>query len=403
MTSSWEMERLCATFTLHSRHAQTTRIDRLIPVILRHLQIRNFRNVERAGVTAAERTTLIVGPNGHGKTNSIEAIFVLATLRPLRAARFAELVRWGSETAEVEAEIEVRGVGRTVAVKIEDGARRALIDGKPTRSLEEYFGGISVVAFTPDDLVAVKGSPEARRRLIDRATFNRFPAYLKESREYQRALKSRNKLLRSGANPAELDAFAEPLARSGARLITRRRSLVVELAPRIAEAYQSIAHEETQVGVSYEPAHLPAEAQSEEAVVSALREEIARRTARDVERGFTSVGPHTDDLTLTLKEHSARAFGSQGQQRALVIAMKIAEIENLRSTQNMAPLLLLDDVSSELDPERNRQLMNYLATTQMQVFLTTTDARAVAAAVGPGARYYAVNSGALTETSREAL
>ena len=364
-------------------------------MIFRRIEIRGFRNLDAVELTPSPRSTVIVGPNGQGKTNFLEAVFFLATLKPLRASRLVELIRWGESVATVRAEVETRGAERKISVQVEEGTRRALLDGKPVRDLLEYFGGISVIAFTPDDLDAVKGSPEGRRRLIDRATFNRFPAYLVESRDYQRALRSRNRLLRAGASPGELDAFAEPLARLGARLISRRLSILGEFTPRVARAYRVISREESEVQVEYRASHLTMPVPAEEELVAMLREEIARRTARDVERGFTSVGPHVDDLWLSLNGHSARAFASQGQQRALVIALKIAEIENLQAACGVSPLLLLDDVSSELDPERNGQLMRYLAAAPTQVFLSTTDPRLVARAVGEDAKYYSVQAGSL--------
>jgi DNA replication and repair protein RecF len=175
-------------------------------------------------------------------------------------------------------------------------------------------------------------------------------------------------------------------------------TVLAEIIPRVTRAYRAISHEEAEARVEYHAAHLPEAPTSEEQVAGLLRSEIARRTARDVERGFTSVGPHVDDLGLSLTGHSARAFASQGQQRALIIALKIAEIENLQEACQVSPVLLLDDVSSELDPDRNGQLMRYLAEARTQVFLSTTDPRLVAEAVGRDAKYYVVDAGRLTPT-----
>lgn len=349
---------------------------------LRRLEVTSFRNIARAAIEPSLRTTVVVGPNGQGKTNLLEAIYVLATLKPLRAARFAELVRFGESAALVRGAFANSSASREVAVTIRDGSRSASVDGKAARSLEDYFGGLSVVAFTPDDLGAVKGGPDRRRRLIDRATFNRFPAYLSESRDYHRALRSRNRLLRDQAAPAALDAFSEPLAKLGARLVTRRRTAVDELAPRFRRAYAAIAPGDGEPALTYAPAHLPEAPESEGDLGRAMLREMSRRVAHDVERGFTSVGPHVDDLGVQLGGKPARAYASQGQQRALVIGFKIAEIENLRQVLGRPPILLLDDVSSELDPERNAFLMNYLAESGAQIFLSTTDARLVATAAG---------------------
>ncbi len=369
-------------------------------MLLTRIQVRDFRNLAEASVKPEARVSVVFGPNGHGKTNFMEAIYVLVTLRPLRASRYAELVRFGFAIAQVEGDLRLAASSRAVAVRIEEGSRTAFVDGKPASSLDDYFGGVTVVAFTPDDLSAIKGSPEARRRLLDRASFNRFPAYLGESREYHRALRSRNRLLRAGASPAELDAFAEPLARLGARLVMRRRSAVSEVGPRVAKAYAAIASGDGDLVISYEPAHLPEGLASEAELASALRDEIARRTGRDVDRGFTSVGPHVDDLHFSLGGRPAKIYASQGQQRAAMIALKIGEIESLEQTLGRPPLLLLDDVSSELDPERNGFLMRYLAESASQVFITTTDPRLVSSAAVPGTGYFRVEHGSIEPAPR---
>jgi DNA replication and repair protein RecF len=257
-----------------------------------------------------------------------------------------------------------------------------------------------VVAFTPDDLEVVKGGPDARRTFMDRAVFNRFPAFLKESRDYARALKNRNRLLRDGpaAEPAYLDAYEETLARAGARVYVRRRALMAELAPRAQATFASIGRTPEPAVYGYHPSHLGQDfAEADEArLADVLLEALAGRRRRDLERGFSSVGPHVDDVTVTLGGRSARAYASQGQQRALVLGWKIAEIENLQAATGLLPLLMLDDVSSELDPERNAYLMGYLASSGAQVFLTTTDASLVRGAAAADTQWVDVHAGQVT-------
>ena len=367
-------------------------------MLLRSLAVGDFRNLAQVELVPSTRATVVVGPNGQGKTNLLEAIYFLCTLRPLRAGKLAELVRFGAPSAFVSGTFTLRGADRTIRVEVQDGARVALVDGKRAATLLDYFGGVSVVAFTPDDLEVVKGGPEHRRWFLDRAVFNRFPAYLDESRDYARALKSRNKLLRDGAEGAYLAAFDEALIRAGTRLWVRRRALMTELAPRAEKAFAAIGRADQPARYTYAPSHLGAlkfDTATEGELAEAFALELGRRLERDQERGFTSVGPHADDLGLFLGEKSARAFASQGQQRAFVLGWKIGEIENLRDAHGMLPLLLLDDVSSELDPERNAFLMGYLADSGAQTFLTTTDAELVRRAAGPGALWFGVRRGAV--------
>lgn len=363
------------------------------------LRLRDFRNIAAADLEPGPRATVIVGPNGQGKTNLLEAVYFLATLKPLRSARLAELPRFGAKACSVEGAFELGPVRRVIGVRVEEGVRQAFVDGKKVRELDEYFGGVAVVAFTPDDLAVVKGGPEVRRRFLDRAVFNRFPAFLGESRTYARALRSRNRLLREGAPAEVIEAFDPPLARAGARIVVRRRRLLEELAPRFEEALGRLSRGQLTGALRLAPALLEGAA-TEAEVEARLLEALAGRLARDRERGHTSVGPHADRLSIQLQGRPARTYASQGQQRALVLALKIAEIENLRENLGFTPLLLLDDVSSELDRERNAQLMAYLASLEGQVLLSTTDPTLVAPAAGKDARYFAVREGVFTPVER---
>lgn len=361
------------------------------------LAISDFRNLQKLELTPSAHATIAVGQNGQGKTNLLEAIYFLATLKPLRAARLSHLIRSGASEGRASAQFLLGGAQREISVTILDGSRQAFVDGKRATSLEDYFGGVSVVAFTPDDLAVVKGAPQGRREFLDRAVFNRFPVFLKESRAYSRALKSRNRLLKEGAEPPYLEVYDEALARLGARIWTRRRALLQELSPRAEKAFAEIGRSEESARFQYLVSHLQLDfdAETEFQMEIILRAALRDRTDRDRERGFTSVGPHSDDLEIQIGRYVARSYASQGQQRALVLAWKIAEIENLRDALGFLPLLLLDDVSSELDPERNSFLMAYLARSGAQVFLTTTAASLVAAAAGPDTLWCEMSAGQL--------
>ncbi len=360
------------------------------------LSVRDFRNLAAVDLEPSPRATILVGENGQGKTNLLEAIYVLATLKPLRAARLAELVRFGEERAQVAADFEGPGGIRRAAVQVQAGGRAVFLDGKPQEKLDSYFEGLAAVCFAPDDLLLVKAGPEGRRRFLDRAAFNRWPAVLGEARDFVRALRARNAALRTA--PPDVEAsFREPLVRAAARLLVRRRSLLEELAPRLALAFAQISGPDApEALLAYRPAagmHLLG---SEGELATSLAEILEARLSRDREKGYTSAGPHMDDLTLALGGRGARSYGSQGQQRALVLALKIAEIENLRAALGRPPLLLLDDVSSELDPAKNRYLLAYLAALSAQVFLTSTDRRLLEPAAGPESRFFRVEKGVVT-------
>ncbi|HTN52140.1 MAG TPA: DNA replication/repair protein RecF [Anaeromyxobacter sp.] len=360
------------------------------------LRVRDFRNLAAVDVVPSPGATVLLGENGQGKTNLLEAIYVLTTLKPLRAARLAELVRFGAERGEVTGDFAGPGGARRVSVQVGPGGRTAFLDGKPQDRLDGYFEGLAAVCFAPDDLLLVKGGPEGRRRFLDRAAFNRWPAVLQEAREYLRALRARNAALRSASPDVEL-SFRVPLVRAGARLSLRRREVVRELAPRLAAAFTEISGPGAPAArLEYRSAAPGAASAGEQELADGLEQVLAHRLPRDRERGYTSAGPHMDDLVLGLDGRGAKLYASQGQQRALVLALKIAEIENLRAALGRPPLLLLDDVSSELDPAKNRFLLAYLAALPAQAFLTSTDRRLIEPAAGPGTVFFRVEQGALT-------
>jgi DNA replication and repair protein RecF len=365
-------------------------------VLLLDVSTREFRNLEDQRVTLSPRTTVLFGENGQGKTNFLEACYLVSTLRPLRAQKLAELVKLGQEgPARVAAHFELPGGVREVQVEAGREGRSAQVDGETLRDAGDVFGGLATVAFTPEDLAVVKGSPEGRRRLLDRAVQNRHLSHLGDARDYLRALRSRNQLLRQRADPALLASFDAPLARLGARLRTRREEVLEEIRPHAERAFAEVARGEAPLTLSYLAAGRESDqlATGGPSLEARLLEALHRRLPRDQERGYTSVGPHADDLGLALGDRPARLYASQGQSRALVLAFKIGEIENLRAAQGRAPLLLLDDVSSELDPARNAFLMSYLAALTGQVVLTTTDPKLVAAGACGDALFQRVGSG----------
>jgi DNA replication and repair protein RecF len=285
---------------------------------------------------------------------------------------------------------------RRLAVQVEQGGRTATLDGKPADKLDSYLEGLAAVCFSPDDLQLVKGGPEGRRRFLDRAAFNRWPAVLGEAREYVRALRARNAALRGGGGPVE-ESFRPPLIRAAARLLRRRRDVMVELEPRLEDAFAEISGPGSpRAEIAYRASGGLDLSGDEEALAARYERALADRLPRDLERGYTTCGPHMDDVLLAIGGKAARAYGSQGQQRAYVLALRIAEIENLRSVLARPPLLLLDDVSSELDPRKNAFLLAYVGSLPAQAFLTSTDRRLIEPAAGPETRFFQVASGAIS-------
>ena len=363
---------------------------------IRTLALQDFRNLAEVTVAPSPRLTVLLGQNGQGKTNLLEAVYLLTTLRPLRAARLSELVRFGQPRAVVSALVDGPGGERTLAVEVVPGGRTGSLDGKPIDRLDSYLDGLAAVCFSPDDLLLVKGGPDGRRRFLDRAAFNRWPAVLGEVREFVRALRSRNAAIRDRRRyqPEVEESFRDPLVRAAARILRRRRDVAVELEPRLTAAFAEISGPGAPgAALAYRPSGGVDLEGDEVAIAASYAEALSQRLPRDLERGYTTCGPHMDDVLLGIGGRAAKVYGSQGQQRAYVLALRIAEVENLRAVLDQPPLLLLDDVSSELDPAKNGYLLAYVASLPAQAFLTSTDRRLIEPAAGPETAFFTVEAG----------
>lgn len=355
-----------------------------------------FRNLGAITLLPHPRFNVLHGGNGQGKTNLLEAIYVLATLRSFRTNRLDELVRFGADAAALRARVEHRKIERLFGVEIalHPTRKQALCDGKAAR-VSDYFGGFNVILFAPEDLRLLKGPPAARRRFLDRAIWNTYPAYLEEVRAYERLLRHRNAVLRKedAAQPDLLQVYDERLAAAGALLVARRRRYLCELGPQVTSAFMAIHGSQLDVALRYTPALRSAEAARDDELAALLLAQLERDRRRDMLRGFTHSGPHADDWVLDLGGRAAEQHASQGQTRALVLALKIAEIECLSQRIGDPPILLLDDVSSELDAEKNAALFAFLRKSASQVFITTTSPSHIQIPPGEGRLDFAIAAG----------
>jgi DNA replication and repair protein RecF len=348
-------------------------------LLVRALTVHRFRNLGPLALEPGERFNVIHGENGHGKTNLLEALYLVGTLRSFRANRSEEMVAWGETGCEVGARVVRGGMTRVYRVAV-GGARRVVeLDGKTPRSLGDYFGDFNVVLFAPEDLRVPRGSPAHRRRFLDRSVFNRRAGFLEDAQRFARVLRSRNVLLRDGrADDTLLEVYDAQLADAGARVVAARRAYLAELEPRFAAAYEAITGAGVAASLTYRADEAVAPAGGDEAALhGALAAALRDGRRRDLARRQTCVGPHVDDVEFRLDGRKARLFASQGQLRALVLAWKTAEMVLLRDVHGDAPVLLLDDVSSELDPRRNQLLFESLARIECQSFITTTHPRHV--------------------------
>jgi DNA replication and repair protein RecF len=330
------------------------------------------RNLAPLELAPRARFNVFVGDNGQGKTNLLEAIYVAAALRSFRTARLTDLIAFGQPEARIGARVEKHGLIRVYEVELAPGSRKVRLDGKAARPLARYFGGFNVVVFTPEDLALPRGSPGDRRRFLDRAVFNLRPAYLATVQDYEKVLKQRNSVLRQSAEgmaPVRVEEllaiYDVQLAQLAVVISDARAGLVAELREELARAFTAIVRIDRRADARYVSRTAGATSRDVEGLLREGR-------ARDLASGSTQLGPHRDDLAFELDEREAGLFASQGQLRAMLLAWKTAELAVLTRAHGDPPILLLDDVSSELDPTRNAYLFEHLAEQASQCFITTT-------------------------------
>ena len=341
------------------------------------LRLRDFRNIEDVLVEPHPRFNVLWGANGQGKTNFLEAIYLLGAVKSFRPQTNATLVRHGAEEALLEARVDRGGYDRIVRLDITERGKRVSLNGNAVRNLADFFGTVNVVVFGPEDIQILKGSPSDRRRFVDRAIFNAHPGFAVETQSYDEVLKHRNALLKDRrVDRALLQTYDEQLIGFGADVMRRRLEFLEDFRPVLRSTFQSIFAEQFEAEVRYDvrwAEQTLTESQSRAELETMLADGLRSSADEERDRGYTLIGPHRDDLQALLDGHEVKTYASQGQHRAFVLAMKIAEIRYLEERFHFAPILLLDDVSSELDQERNRFLFDYLRRrTDGQVFITTT-------------------------------
>ena len=345
------------------------------------LAAEGWRNLAPLKLVSAQRLSVLFGDNGQGKTNVLEAAYYLAALRSFRTAHAEDLIRRGEPggRARLRAEVLHRGLERRFEIDLGAGGRTARLDGKLVRSTAAALGAVSVVLFVPEDLLLPRAAPSARRRFLDLAIFNVERGYYAEASAFQKVLKNRNALLkRRDWDRTLLDAFDDELARTGARVVVRRRAMAAALGPRVAEHFRAL-HADLPVTLHYRSDPAIELAPDEEGVRAALSTGLADRRALDERRRFTGFGPQADDLEIGLSGSLARTHASQGQLRSLMLSLKLAELTEVSARLGDPPILLLDDVPSELDPSRRALLFEVITKLDCQTLISVTEREIVPA------------------------
>ncbi|MHB8927316.1 MAG: DNA replication/repair protein RecF [Bacillota bacterium] len=374
---------------------------------LKRLQLHDFRSFSTLDLTLSGQVNVFVGGNAEGKTNALEAVYLLATGRSHRAVRDRELVRWGAPAYLARGDFERPAGPLRVEVGFSGEGRKVLrLNGLPKRRLSEIIGQARVVLFAPEDLELVKGAPEVRRHYIDLQLSQVSPAYYHHLATYHRILEQRNRLLKGGsqAEAMGLAVWDEKLVAHGVEIIQRRLTALEKLSRWVALAQRQVSGGQEELSVSYQSSivgdsprasrEATAAGQNDETLGKAFRRRLEKLRPVELERGMTLVGPHRDDLRLEVNGQDARLFSSQGQQRTAVLALKLAEVEFLAADDGDQPILLLDDVLSELDERRRGLLLETVG--RVQTIITGTDAAPLAGRLAADVAFYHVARGTIT-------
>ncbi|MBP7125861.1 DNA replication/repair protein RecF [Myxococcota bacterium] len=342
---------------------------------LASLEIQDFRNIREAALAFSPGLNLLVGDNGQGKTNLVEAVAFLSWLRSFRTSRSQDLPTAGCPAARLSARVEGASGSRQIEVRIEQGHRRAWLDGKGVRSRREVREALAVVCLSPDDPAVLEGGGEGRRLLLDRLAWLLDPAAEGPLNQYARLLKERNRRLKDPSGPGDRrwgEALEEALAEAGAQVTARRLALVREMKHRLPETLRAFAGEDLRLSMRYDCRWFAGDGDpSREDLVRALRQ----RAEVDRAAGHTTAGPHTDDLEVVLQGLRARGNASRGQRKVLMVAWKAVEAALYRERSGEEPVMVLDDALADLDPDRQRRVLGMLALRPGQTFVTSAEAR----------------------------
>ena len=338
----------------------------------------DFRNLSALNFYPGEGVNIICGANGLGKTNLIEAIWLFTGCRSFRSARDKEMIRLGEEKAELKLRFFSGSRSREAELLL-DGKRRFTLNGVGLSGGRQMMGEFACVAFTPLHLAIVKEGPEERRKFLDIAISQLRPLYAKTILEYNRILAQRNAALRAAKeSPAMrplVELWDEPLAAKGAQMIEARMKYLTRLSEKAAAIYDEISAGREQLALGYRAyAREKTDADAAQIKEELLRALAARRET-DLDHGSTGVGPHREEFSVRLSGVSARTYGSQGQQRSTALTLKLAEAALFAETTGEEPVVLLDDVFSELDPARQQYVVKHFE--NRQVFITCCDEASV--------------------------
>lgn len=337
------------------------------------LQLKNYRNYDELDLTLSPNINIFIGNNAQGKTNILESIYVLAMTNSHRTTRWKELIRFSChETLMKTSLVKNSGMSLTLEIEMTNEGRKYKVNHLVQQKASQYFTNMNVILFSPEDLSLVKGSPGQRRQFLDREIGQLYPKYLYEMIQYKHILKQRNTYLKQVKSVDEtyLTILDEQLSEVAAELMLERQAFIAELEGIANEIHQTLSLNKEKMTLQYEST-FPLDTMTKEQIKETFFKQLQARHERDIHYHQTTIGLQKEDVIILLNGTNAQHFASQGQQRLIVLSLKLAEVQLLYKKNGDYPILLLDDVMSELDDERQMRLMETIEG-KVQTFITTT-------------------------------
>ncbi|MCO6431105.1 MAG: DNA replication/repair protein RecF [Deltaproteobacteria bacterium] len=352
----------------------------------------NFRNLIDSTIILSPGINLFLGRNGQGKTNFLESIAILSSGRSFRTTRAADFIRWGERECSIFGKVNSDNGSHIQGVAFKKSEKEFFIDHEKVSLSKDYIGRLSIVTFTPADIQLVKGTPADRRRFIDKHMADIDSLYLQKLLAFQRAIKNKNSMLKTGgADHNKLAAWNQIIAETSRFITAARVELARELDGKVRELYQHFSGTASEVSVRLVSALTSSD--GEPLTAEETAEKINQAATREIKFGVSLVGPHRDELQLTIHSKDARAFASQGESRSFVLSLKIAVIELIERRRRDTPIVLLDDVDAELDTGRKRALFELIGDGRRQVILSGTGESMQSTPQLGGGRLFTVQDG----------
>jgi DNA replication and repair protein RecF len=368
---------------------------------IEQLALKNYRNYDELNISFENKVNVILGENAQGKTNVMESIYVLAMAKSHRTSNDKDLIRWDEDYAKIEGRILKQFGSLPMQLIISKKGKKAKCNHIEQQKLSRYVGNMNVVMFAPEDLNLVKGSPQVRRRFIDMEIGQVSPIYLHDMSQYQKILQQRNHFLKmlqikKQTDQTMLEVLTEQFIQTAVKIITKRFEFLHLLENWAKPIHKGISRGLEELKIEYKPSVDVLEEQDLSKMIACFEEKFNKVKIREIERGTTLFGPHRDDLQFSVNNRDIQTFGSQGQQRTTALSVKLAEIELIHSEIGEYPILLLDDVLSELDDYRQSHLLNTIQG-KVQTFVTTTSVEGINHQTLREASTFLVESGAINK------